>query len=291
MIEQFQQAAKEIYDKARHENRLISNPDDKVLRNLALKEPEVKETNYGNIVAISEPMSRAAMLTKNNIDTKFGKDELRLLEEAKKHLSKQELVAIDCQVGDGSENITARLIVPKRFAHVAYAGKKLFVPATTDKPTYQVIMFFDESFEKNKKRPLPQKDITIRIAFGKNGEMVKFIRNSNYFGEWKKGVFAGEDWRVKQKKDAIFLHAGCRQDYLESSHGDYITQNSLFVALSANGKTTTTCKILARKGKEKSWLIQDDGGTLRKDCSFHGFEAGGLFVKTDGMPDIIPSNL
>ncbi|MCW3993540.1 MAG: phosphoenolpyruvate carboxykinase (ATP), partial [Candidatus Bathyarchaeota archaeon] len=40
---------------------------------------------------------------------------------------------------------------------------------------------------------------------------------------------------------------------------------------------------LARKGKEKSWLIQDDGGTLMPDGSFHGFEAGGVFVKTEDV--------
>jgi len=283
MIEQFQQAAREIFEKAKQDNRLVYNPPDQELRKLSLKEHEVKESKYGSIVAISEPMSRAAMFTKNNIDDNFGKYELNLLEDAKKILSKEELVAIDCQVGDGTENISARLIVPKRFSHVAYAGKKLFVPVKTDNPTYQVIMFFDENFEKNKKKKLPEKDITIRISFSKNGEMVKFVKNSNYFGEWKKGVFAGEDWRVKQNKDAIFLHAGCRQDYLEMACGGYETQNSLFVALSANGKTTTTCKILARKGEEKSWLIQDDGGALREDGSFHGFEPGGIFVKTDGL--------
>ena len=283
MIEQFQQAAREIYNKAKEENRLIYNPTDEELRKLALKEPEVKETNYGNIVAESEPMSRAAMFTKNNIDSKFGKEEIKLLEKAKKKIEKEEIIAIDCQVGDGSENISARLIVPKRFAHVAYAGKKLFKPVTVENPTYQVIMFFDENFNKNKNKPLPEKDVTIRIAFSKQGEMVKIIKNSNYFGEWKKGVFAGEDWRVKQKKKSIFLHAGCRQDYLEMSHGDYETQNSLVIALSANGKTSITCKILARKGEEKSWLIQDDGGSLHQNGSFYGFEPGGLFVKTDGI--------
>jgi phosphoenolpyruvate carboxykinase (ATP) len=34
---------------------------------------------------------------------------------------------------------------------------------------------------------------------------------------------------------------------------------------------------------ERSWLIQDDGGTLMPDGSFHGFEAGGVFVKTEGV--------
>ena len=128
-----------------------------------------------------------------------------MLEKAKHYLAKEELVRIDCEVGDGSEGISARLIVSKRFAHVAYAGKKLFKPITAENPTYQVIMFFDESFEKNKKKPLPEKDITIRIAFSKDGQMVKIVRNSNYFGEWKKGVFAGEDWWIKQRKRAIFF--------------------------------------------------------------------------------------
>jgi phosphoenolpyruvate carboxykinase (ATP) len=116
-----------------------------------------------------------------------------------------------------------------------------------------------------------------------DGRFVKIIRNGNYIGEYKKGVFAAEDWAAKTRRGGIFLHAGCREDYLQSARGDYRLAGTLLVALSANGKTTTTCRILARKGKEKSWLIQDDGGTLMPDGSFHGFEAGGIFVKTEGV--------
>ncbi|MCJ7791082.1 MAG: phosphoenolpyruvate carboxykinase (ATP), partial [Dehalococcoidia bacterium] len=92
-----------------------------------------------------------------------------------------------------------------------------------------------------------------------------------------------EDWVAKTRRGGIFLHAGCREDYLQNVHGDYHRVRTLLVALSANGKTTTTSRILARKGKEKSWLVQDDGGTLMPDGSFHGFEAGGIFVKTEGV--------
>jgi phosphoenolpyruvate carboxykinase (ATP) len=116
-----------------------------------------------------------------------------------------------------------------------------------------------------------------------DGRFVKIIRNGNYIGEYKKGVFAAEDWVAKTRKGGIFLHAGCREDCLQSAHGEYQTNRTLLVALSANGKTTTTCRILARKGSEKSWLIQDDGGTLMPDGSFHGFEAGGIFVKTEDV--------
>jgi phosphoenolpyruvate carboxykinase (ATP) len=283
MFSEFQHTAKRIFDAAQKEGRLTRNPDNEQLRALAAVEPDVQVTLYDNLVTTSEPMSRAAAMTKNNIDTPFGEAEKKLLHEAEKHLAGEDLVSVDVQVGDGAEGITARLIVPKKFSHLAYAGAKMFTPTVTDDPTYQVVMYFDGDYEASKKKPLPQKDITIRTCHSPEGRMVKVVRNSNYFGEWKKGVFAGEDWRAKQKGNAIFLHAGCRRDTLESSHGEYLTSSSLFVALSANGKTSTTCKVLARKGRERSWLIQDDGGTLCRDGSFRGFEPGGLFIKTDAI--------
>jgi phosphoenolpyruvate carboxykinase (ATP) len=193
------------------------------------------------------------------------------------------LISIDRIVGNESSNTTVRLIVPERFAHVAYGGKNLFIPPKGEvkKPTYYILFFADEAFETNQSKPLPDKDITIRLAMLDDGRFVKIIRNGNYIGEYKKGVFAAEDWVAKTKRGGIFIHAGCREDYLQSIHGDYRLARTLLVALSANGKTSTSCRILARTGKEKSWLIQDDGGTLMPDGSFHGFEAGGIFVKTE----------
>ncbi|OHB68348.1 MAG: hypothetical protein A2V70_06755 [Planctomycetes bacterium RBG_13_63_9] len=286
MFGEFRQTVREIFESAEKDGRLIRNPDDDRLRALALEEPEVRATKYDNLVAESEPMSRAAKFTQNNIDTAFGDAERQLLRQAKERLAPEEIVAIDVVIGDGSEAVTARLMVPRRFAHVAYGGKKLFRTTMTADPTYQVVMFFDEQHEHNKSKPLPEKDITIRNAHSPEGRLVKIVRNSNYFGEWKKGVFTGEDYRVKLRGDALFLHAGCRKDTLETSHGPYMSSFSLFVALSANGKTSTTCKVLARKGHERSWLIQDDGGVLYRDGRFRGFEAGGLFIKTDGLnPD------
>ena len=281
MFDEFQQAAKSIFDTAQRNHKLIRNPDAARLKQMSLEEPEVGQTKYGSVYAESEPMSRAAKRTWNDVDTSFGRAEHDLLEQAKRTLSNEEIVSIDVQVGDGADGITARLIVPRRFSHVAYAGMKLFVPTVADDPTYQVVMFFDQEFENNKSRLLPDKDITIRLAHAADGRMTKFVRNSNYFGEWKKGVFAGENYRAKLGGDAIFLHAGCRKDTLENRHGNYTTSYSLFVALSGNGKTSTTCRVLARKGHERSWLIQDDGGTLYRDGRFRGFEAGGLFIKTD----------
>ncbi len=284
-LEQFVQMADRIRNKAVAENRLADNPSSEELRRLLEKEPGVEKTIYGNFVAESDPSSRSAVFTKNSVDHSFGEAELKLLAQCEEALAKEKLISIDRIVGTENSGTTVRLIVPERFAHVAYGGGNLFVPVKGEvkEPAYQILFFADEGFEANKSKPLPQKDITIRLAMLDKGRFVKIIRNGNYIGEYKKAVFAAEDWAAKTRRGGIFLHAGCREDYLQSVHGDYWLTRTLLVALSANGKTTTTCKILARKGNERSWLIQDDGGTLMPDGSFHGFEAGGVFVKTEGV--------
>ncbi|MEE8414057.1 MAG: phosphoenolpyruvate carboxykinase (ATP) [Dehalococcoidales bacterium] len=284
-LEKFVRTADRITAKAKEEGRLIDNPPTDILRGLVEKQPGVRKTVYGNFVADSEPTSRSAMFTKNSIDNSFGEEEEKLLAQCEEVLSKEKLISIDRVVGNVDSSTTVRLIVPERFAHVAYGGGNLFAPPKGEvkEPTYQIIFFADEAFLANQSKPLAEKDITIRLAMLPDGRYVKIIRNGNYIGEYKKGVFAAEDWAAKARKGGIFLHAGCREDYLESVHGDYKTVRTLLVALSANGKTSTTSRILARKGNEKSWLIQDDGGTLMADGSFHGFEAGGVFVKTEGV--------
>lgn len=284
-LEQFARTADRIREKAVVEKRLTYNPSDEALRQLMEKEAGTRKTKYGNFIAESEPTSRAAMFTENSVDHPFGDEELELLDRCERVLSQEKLICIDRTVGNKDSDITVRLIVPERFAHVAGGGKNLFIPAKGEvkEPTYQIVFFADEAFEANKTKPLPQKDITIRLAMLPEGRFVKIVRNSTYIGEYKKGVFAAEDWAAKTRKGGIFLHAGCREDYLQSVHGDYRLSRTLLVALSANGKTTTTSRMLARKGNERSWLIQDDGGTLMPDGSFQGFEAGGIFVKTEAV--------
>ncbi|MEA3442522.1 MAG: phosphoenolpyruvate carboxykinase [Chloroflexota bacterium] len=284
-LEEFWRTATRIRNNAIEENRLIDNPSSEELRLLVEQQPWVRKTKYGNYVAESEPSSRAALFTKNSVDDYFGEEELKLLARTEMVLAKEKLISVDRIVGNKNSETTVRLIVPERFAHVAYGGTNLFLPGKKEiqQPTYEIIMFADETFESNKFKALPEKDITIRLAMLDDGRVIKIIRNGNYIGEYKKGVFAAEDWVSKTKRGGIFLHAGCREDYLQTTHGDYKTTRSLLLALSANGKTTLTSKILARKGKEKSWLVQDDGGTLMPDGYFYGFEAGGIFVKTEGV--------
>jgi phosphoenolpyruvate carboxykinase (ATP) len=284
-LEEFTRTANRIREKALAENRLLDNPSDEELRLLVEKQPGVRKTIYDNYVAESEPTSRAQAFTKNSVDTPFGEEELALLAQCEEILARERLVSVDRIVGNVNSETVVRLIIPEKFAHVAYGGRNLFVPVPkpVTEPTYQMIFFGDEAWETNKTKPLPQKDITIRLALLEDGRVVKIVRNSNYIGEYKKGVFASEDWMAKTRRGGLFLHAGCREDYLQLAHGGYHSVRTLLIALSANGKTTTTCRVLARKGMERSWLVQDDGGTLMPDGSFHGFEAGGVFVKTEGV--------
>jgi len=274
-----------IRAKAIKVGRLLHNPPEDVMEKLTAKEEGVKRTKYGSLVAYGEPTSRAQAFTKNSVDDKFGQAEEDLLKQCEEILSKKKLISIDRTVGNYNSEVVVRVTVPEEFAHTVFGGGKLFAPVKgkVKTPNYEIIFFKDENFEKNKTKPLPEKDITIRLAMLPDGRVIKIVRNGNYIGEFKKGVFAAEDWVAKTYRGGIFLHAGCREDYLQSVRGEYRTTRSLLIALSANGKTTTSSKILARKGKEKSWLVQDDGGTLMPDGSFHGFEQGGIFVKTENV--------
>ena len=284
-VRTFEHTAKRIWQNAKADGRLVDNPDRDELTAILERQPGVRKTSYGNYVAESEPTSRAAMFTKNSVDDEFGDAEEQLLKQCEEELSKQRLISVDRIVGNENSSTIVRLIIPERFAHVAYGGQNLFHPVRhpVEEPTYHIVFFYDDAYEQNHGLSLPQKDITIRLAMLDDGKVVKIVRNGNYIGEYKKGVFAAEDWTKKTFGPGIFLHAGCREDTLQSAHGDYRTVRTLFIALSANGKTSTTCKILGRKGNETSWLIQDDGGTLMPDGSFHGFEGGGVFVKTEGV--------
>lgn len=280
---EFWSTAERIFQMAKKEKRIISNPSTKTLREMIEKEKGVRKTKYGNFVVETEPTSRAARFTKNSIDYQFGQEEIELLKKCEKILSREKLISLDAKIGQSQRIV--RLIVPEKYVHLAYGLALLQTPVKreTKNPNYYIVFFTDQSFENNKLKPLPEKDITIRIAFLTEEEKAtKLVRNSTYFGEVKKGIFTFEDWFAK-KKGGIFLHAGCREDFLQQADGSYRTVRSLIVALSANGKTTLTCKILARKENEKSWLVQDDGGTLYPDGFFEGFESGGIYVKTESI--------
>jgi len=317
-MDAFNRAARQIYTEARESRRLIAGRSLEELKQIALRQEGVIQTQFGSVAADSEPMSRSAPHTRNSIDHPFGEAEEALAQQAVAVLGGdanggrggsggvsgaggERIIALDTIIGDGADGVTARFLIPEQYAQIAYGLKLLFdqpVARTVEDPTYTIIYFTDEAFEFNKKKKLVDKDITVRLAMGsRRGEQVKICRNTIYLGEGKKGVFQFEDWRVKAiDKTGIFLHTGARRDYLwvydpETERPELKEIVTAISGLTATGKTTTLCRKFAKLPKESSEMIGDDGGTLGFDGSYAAFEIGGLYVKTEGLDESQPEIL
>jgi phosphoenolpyruvate carboxykinase (ATP) len=297
----FKSAARQIYEDARRENRLIEGRTLAEIKRIALRQDGVIQTQLGSMAADSEPMNRSAPHTRNSVDHPFGEAEEALARQAIDILCRECVISLDTLVGDGRDGVTARFLIPETYARVAYGLKLLFdrpEARVVDAPTYTVIYFTDEHFEANKAKKLLDKDITVRLFMGdRRGDQVKICRNTIYLGEGKKGIFQFEDWRVKAiDKTGIFLHAGARRDHLwiydEKTERPELQEVVTAVSgLTATGKTTTLCRKFAKLPRESSEMIGDDGGAFGFDGSYAAFELGGLYVKTEGLDESQPEIL
>ena len=302
MANYFKQAAEKIYHDAKKSERLIEGRSLEQLKEIALQQDGVIQTNLGSVAADSEPMSRSAPHTKNNVDHPFGDEEKALASEAVECLEEETVLSLDTIIGDGRDGVTARFIMPVPYAQIAYGLKLLFedTPAArvVEKPTYTIIFFTDDSFEPNKFKKLIDKDVTVRLWMGdKRGEQVKICRNTIYLGEAKKGIFQFEGWRVKEiDHQGIFLHCGARRDQLwiydlETERPELQERVTGVSGLTATGKTTTLCRKLAKLPRESSEMIGDDGGIIGMDGSYAAFEQGGVYIKTEGLDESQPEIL
>ncbi len=297
----FKLAAEKIYNNAKNEGRLIEGKTIDELKQLAMHQDGVIQTQVGSVAADSEPMSRSAPHTKNSIDHEFGEEEEKLAFDAVEYLGRDRVISLDTIVGDGRDGITARFLMPESYAQLAYGLKLLFdYPAArvVKNPTYTIVFFTDDNFDSNKSKRLIDKNISIRLWMGEErGDQVKICKNSVYLGEGKKGVFQFESWRVKHiDKTGIFLHAGARRDRLwiydlETERPELKEVVTGVSGLTATGKTTTLCRQFAKMPREYSEMIGDDGGTFGFDGSYAAFEVGGLYVKTEGLDEGQPEIL
>ena len=156
---EFPRTLERIRASAQEEGRLLHNPPDEDLDRLAEKEPEVRRTMYGSLVARSEPTSRAAPFTKNSVDHRFGKAERELLVQVETVLSQKRLISVDRTVGNTASSTVVRLTVPEEFAHVAFGGKNLFLPAKgkVERPDYEIVMFRDSASRRTSRSRFPRK--------------------------------------------------------------------------------------------------------------------------------------
>lgn len=297
----FKSAARQIYEEARRDKRLIEGRSLEELKRTALRQDGVVQTQLGSVAADSEPMNRSAPHTRNSVDHPFGEPEEALARQAVDVLGAERVISLDTIVGDGLDGVTVRFLLPETYAQVAYGLKLLFdrpEARVVEDPTYTIVFFTDEHFEANKARKLLDKDIMVRLFMGdRRGEQVKICRNTIYLGEGKKGVFQFEDWRVKAiDKTGIFLHAGARRDelwiYDENTERPELQEVVTAVSgLTATGKTTTLCRKFAKLPRERSEMMGDDGGAIGFDGSYAAFEIGGLYVKTEGLDESQPEIL
>lgn len=297
----FKLVAEQIYQTAKKEQRLIEGGSLEELKQLALRQEGVIQTQLGSVAADSEPMSRSAPHTRNSVDHEFGEEEEALARQAIEILGRDRIISLDTIVGDGRDGVTARFIIPEQYAQLGYGLKLLLdYPSArvVENPTYTIVYFTDEAFEYNKSKKLVDKNITVRLMMGeKRGEQVKICRNTIYLGEGKKGVFQFENWRVKAiDKAGIFLHTGARRDILwiydlETERPELKEVVTAVSGLTATGKTTTLCRKFGKLPRESSEMIGDDGGTVGFDGSYAAFEMGGLYVKTEGLDESQPEIL
>ena len=297
----FKSAARQIYEEARRDKRLIEGRSLEELKRTALRQDGVVQTQLGSVAADSEPMNRSAPHTRNSVDHPFGEAEEALARQAVDVLGAERVISLDTIVGDGLDGVTVRFLLPETYAQVAYGLKLLFdrpEARVVEDPTYTIIFFTDEHFEANKPKKLLDKDVMVRLFMGdRRGDQVKICRNTIYLGEGKKGVFQFEDWRVKAiDKTGIFLHAGARRDelwiYDENTERPELQEVVTAVSgLTATGKTTTLCRKFAKLPRERSEMMGDDGGAIGFDGSYAAFEIGGLYVKTEGLDESQPEIL
>jgi phosphoenolpyruvate carboxykinase (ATP) len=297
----FKSAARQIYEEARRDKRLIEGRSLEELKRTALRQDGVVQTQLGSVAADSEPMNRSAPHTRNSVDHPFSEPEEALARQAVAVLGAERVICLDTIVGDGLDGVTVRFLLPETYAQVAYGLKLLFdrpEARVVEDPTYTIVFFTDEHFEANKSKKLLDKDVMVRLFMGdRRGDQVKICRNTIYLGEGKKGVFQFEDWRVKAiDKTGIFLHAGARRDelwiYDENTERPELQEVVTAVSgLTATGKTTTLCRKFAKLPRERSEMMGDDGGAIGFDGSYAAFEIGGLYVKTEGLDESQPEIL
>jgi len=130
----FKSAARQIYEDARREKRLIEGRTLEELKRIALRQDGVIQTQLGSVAADSEPMNRSAPHTRNSVDHPFGEPEEALARQAVEALGRERVISLDTLVGDGLDGVTARFLIPETYARIPRTRSSI-LPMSTLKPT------------------------------------------------------------------------------------------------------------------------------------------------------------
>jgi phosphoenolpyruvate carboxykinase (ATP) len=256
--------------------RILENPSEQELRELAEAMPQARVTSFGNVNVQTRVTSRSSASTYIVAERSSGKSMTR--EEFERvarmqdaYLRDRDVIVIDGFIGnDPGFRTPARLTIETANANIAGMQQMLYFPRDDGlEPEMHVI------YTPNLEAPGYPDDRLIAVDL-ENG--VTRVMNSDYFGESKKGGL-----RMWNKKvydlGGLALHAGLK--VVPTSGGEKVF---MIIGLSGTGKTTTTFTT-----QNDSLPVQDDFVALMPGGKPYGTE-NGCFAKTFSLdPDFEPS--
>jgi phosphoenolpyruvate carboxykinase (ATP) len=263
----------------------ISNPDQKELRELALKHtPAILKSAYGNIDKLSRLKARMAKLTYiiapesdknkysgNIIDPAKARE---LIERQKAYIQKKgKLIEIDGYYGYGNGAVPVQWFYTLEAANLAGMQQVLAFPRSAVESKEQLSKPFKPTFRLVFTAGMNLDDMPGKLAIIVDLEnWTTYVMGSDYFGETKKGVLRMLNEYV-YRLGGLVLHAGAKKVTID---GKAMTMGIL--GLSGTGKTTTT---FSKQG-ELAQPIQDDMIVMWPDNTITITE-NGCFAKTYGL--------
>jgi phosphoenolpyruvate carboxykinase (ATP) len=251
---------------------VIHDPDKATLRDLTARQETVRETEYGNLDAITRVTARSKASTfivsdhsDQHTDPTISRSDYEDLARAQdEHLRDLDLIVLDGYIGDHPDaRVRTRLVIDRRHANIAAMQRLLYFPADDDaEPEFTVV------YTPRLEAPGYPNDRIIAVDLD-NG--ITRVLNSDYFGESKMGGLRMWD-ALQYRRGGLAMHSGLKVV------GDGENRRvGLVVGLSGTGKTTTTFSTAGGGAP-----VQDDFIALYPGGRVYGTEAG-TFAKTYGM--------
>jgi phosphoenolpyruvate carboxykinase (ATP) len=233
--------------------------DNKTIYEQARKHGATNETEFGGLSHISKIQSRSAAFTKNRVDDIFDENDKKMIKDMKQYMENADMIVLDRIMGE-KVKFRCRLIIPRKFIHVANGWAQLLKPAFDKKePDFTTVDIPDWKERKILVEP-----------------RITWIGGTDYIGEIKKSFLRMWMYEIKQR-GGLGLHAGSKKVVID---GKEIYQ--LYLGLSATGKSTLTVHGF---GSKSSLLYQDDVVGWMPDGSCIGTENEGIYTKTECLTE------
>jgi phosphoenolpyruvate carboxykinase (ATP) len=260
---------------------VTANPDQELLRELALQHPRIQVTEFGNLNYRALTTSRLGPSTffvsdreipKNRISREEADEWARRQDE---YIAQQDMILVEGYIGPDPEFRTGcRLYIEKSQPNIPGMQKHLYFPKDDAwEPEFTVIY--------TPGLPAPGKPDDKLIIIDLDNWTTR-VFGSDYFGESKMGGL--RMWnRLVYDRGGLALHAGLKTFPAEVTRSGE-EESMLIIGLSGTGKTTTTFR-----QQLGSLPVQDDFVALMPGGTIHTTEAG-CFAKTFGLdPDDEPT--